>query len=407
MNEIDFILEQFEKYYNPGIAKLNRFLGAVLEERTDGCYMFDSESERYLDFIGGHGVFNLGHRHPKVVEAVKKQLDKMPLAAHKVHLHKAIGELSEKLAGITPGDMSRVFYCNSGTEAVEGAIKLARAKTGKSQIISTINAFHGKSMGSLSVTGRPSYRDPFMPLLTDVTHVSYNESSAVENAITDDTAAVILEPIQGEGGVNVPSDGYLREVRDICSDKDVVFIIDEVQTGIGRTGYNFAVERDGIVPDIMTLAKALGGGVMPIGAIVATPSAFEPFEADPFIHTSTFGANPLACVAASATIDVLKEEYLADRAADLGKYFMEKLNEVKGKFSNHIADVRGRGLLIGLELADEGIAGHIIYELAHKKIMVLHMLNNPKVIRLEPPLIIEKEHIDELIDALNEVLEVY
>jgi putrescine aminotransferase len=407
MDAIEKVLDQFENYYNPGLAKLNRFLGAVLEYRTEGCYMFDSDGNKYLDFIGGHGVFNFGHRHPKIIEAVKKQLELMPLAAHKVHLHAAIGELSEKLAAITPGDISRAFYCNSGTEAVEGAIKLARASTGKTQIISTENAFHGKSMGSLSVTGRPSYREPFMPLLTDVIHVPFGDSEAIENAINDETAAVILEPIQGEGGVIVPRDGFLKEVRKICSDAGVIFILDEVQTGMGRTGMNFACQYEEVVPDIMTLAKALGGGVMPVGAVLATPKAFEPFEADPFVHTSTFGANPLACAAAAAAIDVLVEEGLAAKAKEKGQYLVSKLNDLKTKFNQLVTDVRGKGLLIGIEFFDEGVAAHIIYQLAHKRIMVLHMLNNPKVIRIEPALIVENEHIDMLMDAIKAALEVY
>lgn len=407
MNETEKVLDQFEKYYNPGIAKLNRFLGIVLEVRTEGCYMYDVDGNRHLDFVGGHGVFNFGHKHPKIVEAVRKQLELMPLAAHKVHLNAAVGDLSEKLASISPGDISRVFYCNSGTEAVEGAIKLARAATGKTQIISTENAFHGKSMGSLSVTGRPNYREPFLPLLTDVVHVPFGDSNAIKDAITRDTAAVILEPIQGEGGVVVPPEGYLKEVRKICSDTGTVFILDEVQTGMGRTGKNFACEYEGIVPDIITMAKALGGGVMPIGAILATPITFEPFENDPFIHTSTFGANPLACAAAGAAVGLLIEENFAEKANKQGEYLTSELNKVKEKFPQHIREIRGKGLLLGVEFTDEGAAAHIIYSLGHKRIMVLHMLNNPKVIRIEPALIIEKEHIDELISAMDEALEAY
>lgn len=405
--KIENILDKYEKYYNPGIARLNRFLGPVLEYKTEGCYMTDVKGEKYLDFLGGHGTFNFGYKHPYIVDAVVKQLELIPMAASKVHLIEKTAELSEKLAKISPGELSRIFYCNSGTEAVEGAIKLARAKTRKAKIISTENAFHGKSMGSLSATGRLSYRKPFEPLLDGIIHIPYNSAAAIDGAIDDDTAAVILEPIQGEGGVIVPDDGYLKNVENICHNKDVLLILDEVQTGMGRTGYNFAAEHDDARPDILTMAKALGGGVMPVGAILATPEAFKPFEEDPFLHTSTFGGNPLACAAASAAIDVLINENLAERAKDLGTFLISELKKIKEKHSSIINEIRGRGLLVGIEFADEGVAAHIINESAKNKILVLHMLNNPKVVRIEPPLIIEREHINTLIKTIDNALAVY
>lgn len=406
MLDIEDVLKSYERYFNPGIARLNRFLGPVLESSTQGCYMTDSLGNKYLDFLGGHGTFNFGFNHPKIVKAVEEQLHRSPMAASKAHLSLKIAELSEKLTNIAPGEISRVFYCNSGTEAVEGAIKLARARTGKPRIISTENAFHGKSMGSLSATGRPGYKLPFEPLLDEIVHVVYNSHDIIEETIDDRTAAVILEPIQGEGGVNVPDDGYLKKVEQICRQNGALLILDEVQTAMGRTGYNFAAEHDDVKPDIVTMAKALGGGVMPIGAILATPDAFMPFEDDPFIHTSTFGGNPLACAAASAAIDVLTEENLAQRAMELGEYLIEKLKELQSKHK-WIADVRGRGLLVGIEFSEEGAAAHIIFEAAKNKILVLHMLNNPKVIRIEPPLIIEKEHIDQLVSMIDTALSIY
>lgn len=403
---IDEALELYENYLNPGVARLNRFLGAVLEERSEDCFVYDVGGNKYLDFLGGHGTYNLGHRHPRIVEAVKKQLDKIPMVGSKAHLCSEAAVLAKKLAEISPGGLSRVFFCNSGTEAVEGALKLARARTGKTKIISTENAFHGKSMGSLSVTGRPGYRTPFEPLVQDIIHVKFGDADVISEAIDDNTAAVILEPIQGEGGVNVPPEGYLKQVAEICKKNSVLLILDEVQTAMGRTGRNFASEHDGVEPDILTMAKALGGGIMPVGAILATPDAFQPFEDDPFMHTSTFGGNPLACAAASAAIDVLIEEDLAKRAKDMGEYLIDRLSGLKEKY-DVIADIRGKGLLIGLEFDDEGAAAHIIYELAKNKILVLHMLNNPKVIRIEPPLIIEEEHIDRLVKTIDNALSVY
>jgi len=402
---IEETLEKYEKYVNPGFAKLMRILGATLEAKTEGTYMYDVRGKRYLDFFAGHGAYNLGYAHPRVVQAVKDQLDIIPLTSSKLMMNRPMADLCERLAKITPGDLTYSFICNSGTEAVEGALKLARAATGKSRIIATLNGFHGKSMGSLSVSGRDVYKRPFKPLVPDIDHVPYGDIDALKASITDDTAAVILEPIQGEGGVICPPDGYLKAVRKLCDEKSVLLILDEVQTGMGRTGKMFACEHEDVVPDIMCMAKALGGGVMPIGAFIATPKAFAPFEEDILLHTSTFGGNPLACVAASTTIDVIIEEGLVGQAGDKGEYILSRLGNLKDKYPNLISDVRGKGLLIGIEFADEGIAGNTIYELDQIGILVLHMLNNQKVVRLEPPLIIGYEQIDFMLDTLENALD--
>lgn len=398
---INETIDKYEKYVNPAVAKLFRFMGlATIEWEAQGAVIRDIDGKEYIDCLGGYGVFSLGHRHPKVVEAVKKQLDRMPLSS-KVLFDKPMADAAELLADITPGDLQYSFFVNSGTEAVEGALKLAKLHTGKSKIISTVNSFHGKTLGSLSATGRDLFRQPFKPLLEGFVHVPFNNVAALEQAIDHDTAAVILEPIQGEGGIIVPDDDYLPTVRELCDKFETVLIIDEVQTGLGRTGRMFATEHYGVVPDIVTTAKALGGGVMPIGAFTARPYLWEKYITSPFLHTSTFGGNPLACAAAIAAIQVIREEKLAERACDSGTYFLNELKKLQSSFPDVIVEVRGKGLMIGIELAKEGAGGFLMSELVTNGILAAYTLNNPKVIRIEPPLVITKEQIDYALKVLR------
>ncbi|HEY3375329.1 MAG TPA: aminotransferase class III-fold pyridoxal phosphate-dependent enzyme [Candidatus Aquicultor sp.] len=398
-------IDKYEKYVNPGFARMMRFLGTTVEVKTEGAYMYDVYGKKFLDFLSGHGVYSLGFSHPKVVKAVEEQLKLIPQTSARTMLNKPMADLCERLAKITPGDLRYSFICNSGTEAVEGALKLARIATGKSRIIATDNSFHGKSMGSLSATGRRAYKEQFTPLIPDIIHVAFGDIDALRATIDTDTAAVIMEPVQGEGGVICPPDGYLKQVRKLCDDNGVLLILDEVQTAFGRTGTMFACEHEGIAPDIMTLAKALGGGVMPIGAFIASPKAFAPFEEYPLLHTSTFGGNPLACAAANAAIDAIIEEDLPKQAAEKGAYLLSKLQEIKAEYPGVITDVRGKGLLVGVEFIDEGLVGSTIFEFEEEGILVLYMLNNPQVIRLEPPLIITYEQIDFMLGALRRAIE--
>lgn len=391
----------YEEYVNPAMAKLFRFMGlGTVEVRGSGVYIYDAHGREYLDCLGGYGVFNLGHCHPGVISAVKQQLEKMPLSS-KVLLNAPQGRLAARLAEITPGDLKYSFFCNSGAEAVEGSLKLARLATGRSQIIATTNGFHGKTLGALSATGRDIFRQPCEPLMPGFTHVPFGDSAAVERVCDENTAAVIVEPIQGEGGIVTPPEGYLAELKEICRSKGALLILDEVQTGMGRTGKMFACEHDRVVPDIMALAKALGGGVMPIGAIVARAEVWEVLITHPFLHTSTFGGNPLACSAALAAIDALYGEKLIEGSARKGEYFLKQLEELQRRFPDVIREVRGRGLLIGLELTQEGLGGFVMAEMFDAGILVAYTLNNPKVIRLEPPLIISEEQIDRVIGALE------
>ena len=395
---VEETIAKYEKYINPAQAKLFRFMGlASVEGHAQGWTITDSEGREFIDCLGGYGMFALGHRHPKVVEAVEKELHAMPMCG-KVLFNRPMGELAELLAEITPGDLQYSFFVNSGTEAVEGCLKVARLATKRSKFVAAENAFHGKTMGSLTATGRDLYREPFKPLLDCFTHVPYGDTSAIEAVVDEETAAVILEPIQGEGGIIVPPAGYLKEVKAICESKGALLIADEVQTGIGRTGTWFGVEHDDVKPDLMACAKALGGGVMPLGAIIGTPAAWQGLIEAPFLHTSTFGGNQMACAAGVATIKAIKEEDLLHRSAETGAYFKVGLEQIQKEFPEVIAEVRGKGMMLGVELTREGAGGMLMSLMIDKSIIVAYTLNNPKVIRIEPPLIMPKEVVDYVLE---------
>ncbi|SES81857.1 aspartate aminotransferase family protein [Anaerobranca gottschalkii] len=402
MDYLEKTLYNYENYVNPAMARLFRFMGlATIEEKAEGIYITDNNGKKYIDCIGGYGSINLGHCNREIIEACKEQMDKMPLSS-KVLINSKLAELCALLGEITPEGLQYSFICNSGAEAVEGALKLAKIATGKSEIIATKGGFHGKTLGSLSATGRELFRKPFEPLLPGFKHVPFGDLKAVEEAITPDTAAVIIEIIQGEGGVIVPPEGYIVGLRELCTEKGVLLIVDEVQTGMGRTGKMFACEHFNIIPDILCLAKALGGGVMPIGAFVSTAKLWEKFIEAPLLHTSTFGGNPLACTAAIKTIEILKRDNIIDEVWEKGQYFIDKLLKLQEKYPNVIKEVRGMGLLIGLEFSKEGIGGMLMSEVIDRGLLVAYTLNNEKIIRIEPPLIITREEIDKVVEILDE-----
>ena len=401
---VEETIGKYEKYINPAQAKLFRFMGlASVEGHAEGWTITDTAGREFIDCLGGYGMFALGHRHPKVVEAVEKALHTMPMCG-KVLFNRQMADLAEALAEITPGELQYSFFVNSGTEAVEGCLKVARLATKRTKFVAANNAFHGKTMGSLTATGRDLYRDPFKPLLDGFTHVPYGDIAAMEAAVTEETAAVILEPIQGEGGIIVPPAGYLRQVKELCEAKGALFIADEVQTGIGRTGKWFGVDHDDVKPDLMACAKALGGGVMPIGAIIGTPKAWQGLVEAPFLHTSTFGGNQLACAAGLAAINAIKEENLLERGAEAGAYLKAGLEKIAAEFPSVIKEVRGRGMMIGIELTKEGAGGMLMSLMIDKSIIVAYTLNNPKVIRMEPPLIMPKEVVDYVLEQFRDAV---
>lgn len=398
------VVDKTAKYVNPYLSKLLAFAGFGVEMRAEGCYIEDQEGKRYLDCLGGYGTFALGHRHPKVVEAVKRQLDLMPLSG-KAFFNKPQADLAEALATRAPGNLQFTFFSNSGTEAVEAALKLAKGATGRSRIVSTQGGYHGKTIGALSTTGREKYRSHFDPLMPGVEFIEYGDLEALGNAMTSDTAAFIVEPIQGEGGIIVPPDGYLRGAREMCDRAGALLIADEVQTGMGRSGPMFGCEHDGVGPDILTLAKALGGGVMPIGATLGTPDVWEKnFGKNPLIHTSTFGGNELACAAGLAAIEVIETEQLCDRSRVIGQRMLHGLKQVQSANSELISDVRGRGLMIGVELAVDEVGELAVAQMLKRGMVVAYTLNNPRVIRFEPPLIISESQADEAVSIFADAI---
>lgn len=401
----------FMENVNPGFLKYRKSVSTnymAVEWMDSGASFTDIYRKVFIDCLGGYGVFNVGHRHPKVIEAVINQLKRQALHSQEL-LDPLRAMLAMLLASITPGNLQYCFFTNSGTEAVEGALKLARLHTKHIGIISTIGAFHGKSMGSLSATSKSVFRKPFLPLVPGFRHVPYGDAKVLEEEIAsakftgEDVAAVILEPIQGEGGVIIPPDDYFPQVREICDRYGVLLIVDEVQTGLGRTGKLFGIEHYGVKPDIMCLAKPLGGGVMPIGAFISTKEIWQELMPNPFLHTTTFGGNPLACAAAIAAINVTLEEKLPEQAAEKGAYFIPKLLDLMSKYDNICKEGRGRGLMIGMEFTTNEAGYDVAKGLFENGVLVAGTLINAKTIRIEPPLVITKAELDTVLEVLDKV----
>jgi acetylornithine/LysW-gamma-L-lysine aminotransferase len=361
-----------------------------------GALVWDINGKEYVDCTSSYGVSVVGHSHPKVVEAVKKQAERL-ISCHASFYNDVRAELLQKITQVTPKGLNKVFLTNSGTESVECAIKLARKYSGKPEIIAMMGAFHGKTMGALSATWDRKYRDPFKPLVPEFKHVPPDDLAKVREAITEKTAALLVEPIRGEGGIRVPPDGFLQGLREISDEKGVLLIFDEVQTGFGRTGKIFACEHWNVVPDIICVAKSIAGG-LPMGATIAKDSIMSSFKVGE--HSSTFSGSPLVCAAASAAIDVLLDEKLPARAVTLGKYFKEKLEAVQTRH-RIIREVRGLGLMIGVELRFDVF--NVLMKSMDSGVLILDAGRN--VLRFLPPLVIEKEHIDKVIAVLDAVIE--
>ena len=397
------VIDYFKEHVNPGFLEYRKSVTA------GGDY---GAVEWQAGSLGGFGICNVGHRNPVVVSAVQNQLAKQPLHSQEL-LDPLRAMLAKTLAALAPGKLKYSFFSNSGTESVEAALKLAKAyqsPRGKFTFVATSGAFHGKSLGSLSATAKSTFRKPFMPLLPGFRHVPFGDTDAMRTVLSeckktgDDVAAVILEPIQGEGGVILPPQGYLTAVRKLCDEFGALMILDEVQTGMGRTGKMFACEHENVQPDIMCLAKALGGGVMPIGATIATEEVFSVLFDNPFLHTTTFGGNPLSCAAALATINVLLEQNLPAQAEQKGDMLLDGFRQLAREYPDLVHDVRGKGMLMAIEFVDNEIGYNFASEMFRQRVLVAGTLNNAKTIRIEPPLTLTIEQCELVIRSTRKAL---
>lgn len=360
--------------------------------RGHGAQLWDADGREYIDCVGGQGVANLGHANPYVIEAIRAQAEQL-ITCPEIFYNDQRAAYLDELVAVLPTGLERVFLCNSGAEAIEGALKIARLMTGRANIVAAVRGFHGRTMGALSTTWEPKYREPFAPLIPGVTHVPFNKLSALDAAVDNSTAAVLLELVQGEGGVHPANREYIEGAERICNERSALLIIDEIQTGFGRTGRLFACEHYGITPALLTLAKSIAGG-LPMGAVAMHQrlGALPPAS-----HGSTFGGNPLACAAARATLRYLLDHDLSSQAATKGAYLVERLQALH---LPKVREVRGMGLLVGLELK-ERVQPHLI---ALMEQGVLALPAGPNVLRLLPPLVIECEQIDRVVEAIKVVL---
>ncbi len=380
-----------ENMYSTGVYSKR----PVVIVRGNGALVWDAEGREYIDCIGGHGVANVGHGRSEVAAAIAAQAQRL-ITCPEILYNDVRARLLERLAQLTPEGLTHIFLCNSGAEAVEGALKFARIATGRSGIVAALRSFHGRTMGALSTTWEPHYREPFAPLVPGVSHIRFNDLAAAEAAIGEETAAVIIELVQGEGGVHVASAEYVQGLAALCRERGALLIVDEVQTGFGRTGRFFACSHYDLQPDILCLAKSLAGGI-PMGAVCLGPRVMESGRITRGIHGSSFGGNPLACAAALATLDILEQEALAERAATLGAHAFERLSALRSPL---IRAVRGRGLLLGIELSRK--AQPYLEALLERGILALQA--GPNVIRLLPPLVITEQQMERVLDVVEEVL---
>lgn len=407
-------VEGFRDHVNPGFLEYRKTVTqggqfAAVEWSDSGSCFRDVNGKQYIDCLGGFGIYNVGHRNPKVVKAVEDQLKRQALHSQDL-LDPLRAMLAKILERITPGDLKYSFFTNSGTESVEAALKLVKMYSERTTILSTTRAFHGKSLGSLSATAKGMFRKPFLPLIPGFKHLPFGDIDMMRKtfqtcaAVGEDVAAVLLEPVQGEGGIILPPPDYLRQVRELCDEFGALLVFDEVQTGMGRTGKMFASDLYGVVPDVLCLAKAFGGGVMPAGAVVAKEKVFKSFFPNPFMHTTTFGGNPLACAAAIATIDVLLEENLPERAGQVGRYFLDELSKAAEGHDDKIMEIRGIGLMIGIEFHRDEVGYEVSKGMFDEGVLVAGTLINSKTIRIEPPLTISMEEVDQVVLTFRKVL---
>lgn len=394
----------YREYVNPfALRMLKNASLDIIEGKREGASVWDVSGKKYIDCVTGAGIFNVGRHNPKVVEVLKTALDDRDMGSW-ISLFRERGLLAKKLAEITPEGLKYSLFCCGGGEAIEVAVKLARAHTDRTEIICMENGYHGVTGFALPATGRDVYKKPFMPLVPGYKHVPFNDLDALEAAVTGETAAVLLEPVQGEGGIIPANDDYLRDVRKLCDDKEIVLIFDEVQTGLGRTGRMFAAEHSGVSPDIMVLAKALSGGLYPISCAVFTEEISDFLIAHPFIIINSFGGTSLACLVSLATIEYIEENDLPKNAEKRGMEFKQGLAALQEKYPELVLDVRGKGLMLGVEFPEDSIGPRMAFQLRQNGVISIYTFNNPRIIRIMPPLVITPEEVGFVVEAFDRSL---
>lgn len=388
------VVDDYARHVGRAAARLAEQTGQPVEVRSAGARVWDDEDREYLD-CGGYGVFILGHRHPAVTSAVRRQLERHPMATRGM-LSGELAEAARRLVDAAPAGLERVYFGCTGAEAVETALKLARAG-GRRRVIAMAGGFHGKTLGALSITDRMTFQAPFRPLLPDITTVPFGDAAALCAALAENEAkaCVVLEPVQGEGGVRIPPAGYLREVADACRESDALLVLDEIQTGLGRLGAWWGCQAEDVCPDLLLTGKGLGGGVVPVSAVVATEAAFAPLDRNPRLHSSTFSGYPLGMAAVAAALETIEREDIPRRAQQLGKRLYDHLAEATGRADPElIREVRGRGLLLGVELTHPRVAGRLMRSLLEQRVIAAHALGVDTVVRFTPPATLTDEEVD-------------
>ncbi|MDX3311258.1 aspartate aminotransferase family protein [Streptomyces sp. NPDC054884] len=392
------------RHLSKGRSQLASMFGSLVEKSASGARVTTLDGREFLN-CGGYGVFFTGAGHPHIVRAVQRQAERQALST-RLFLDPEVGLAAQALTSVAPAGLDRVHFAGSGTEATETAVKLARAH-GRRRLISMENGYHGKTLGALSLTAKSFYQEPFRPLLPDVRHVPFGDTGALAEALGtgDGEACVVVEPVQSEAGVVIPPPGYLAEVARLCRGHGAFLVVDEVMTGLGRLGAWWGCDLADVRPDVLLVGKALSGGVVPVSAALATPEAFAPFDADPFLHTSTYSGAPIAMAAVRATVEVVRDEGLVGRAAETGARLLDGLREIAAhRAPGLVREVRGQGLLIGVELAEASQAGELLLEMVDRSVLVNHSLNAHPVVRLTPPAVLTPDQEAQLLEAFDGAL---
>jgi putrescine aminotransferase len=391
----------YAEHINPAYPLFLRKLGLEkVAVKAEGARITDSEGETYIDCTAGYGIYNLGHNHPKIIDALTDQMNqKQPCT--RPFLSELPVKLAKRLSDITPGDLTCSFLCSSGSEAIDNAIKLARLHTGKKTIVTAENSFHGYTFGALSASGISSFKHFFQPMVPNFIHIPFGEIGALDKALTEDVAAVLLEPIQHEAGVLLPPRNYFREARELCTKRGILLILDEIKTGFGKTGSLFACNHFETVPDIMVIGKSLGGGLIPIGGLISRKTMWKKFGLSFPMSASTYSWNLLACRAAFAVTEILEEEGLVRKTLEKGRFFLDELKKLSRKYSDVLRGAEGLGLLMGIETVSPQKAMQMCREIANQGVLMLPAFGNPAVLMVEPPLVITFDEIRKVLRSLE------